>query len=68
MKNKKSNFLNGDVFIFSVENNIFTIDYLSTIASIPKSDEIEEEDMDTLSISGTKRRKLDHITTSVSEE
>lgn len=28
---------------FSVENNIFTIDYLSTIASIPQpSDEIEE--------------------------
>jgi hypothetical protein len=50
-----------------VENNIFTIDYLSTIALIPKPDEIIE-DMDTSSISGTKRKKTDHITTSISEE
>ncbi len=47
-----------------MENNIFTIDYLSTIASIPKTD----EDMDTSSISGIKRKKTDHITTSISEE
>lgn len=52
----------------SVENNIFTIDYLSTIASIPKSDETIE-DMDTLSISsGTKRKKSESVTNSISEE
>ncbi|UJR09168.1 hypothetical protein I4U23_013416 [Adineta vaga] len=45
-----------------VENNIFMVDYLSTIASIAKPD----DDMDTSSISGTKR-KSDHITTSISE-
>ncbi len=51
-----------------MENNIFTIDYLSTIASLPKTDEVAE-DMDTSSpTSGTKRKKKDHITTSISEE
>ncbi|CAF2987206.1 unnamed protein product [Rotaria sp. Silwood2] len=50
-----------------VENNIFTIDYLSTIASLPKTDEIIE-DMDTSSISRTKRKKSEHISNSISEE
>ncbi|CAF1225991.1 unnamed protein product [Rotaria sordida] len=50
-----------------VENNIFTIDYLSTISSIPKTDEINE-DMDTSSISGRKRKKSEHINNSISEE
>jgi hypothetical protein len=57
----------SNFFPFSVENNIFTIDYLSTIASIPKTDEIPE-DMETSSPSGTKRKKSNHMSTSISDE
>ena len=46
------------MFRSSVENNLFTIDYLSTIASIPKADELVEE-METTSISEKKRKSSD---------
>jgi hypothetical protein len=63
MKSLVSNFF----FSFSVENNIFTIDYLSTIALIPKTDEILD-DMETSSPSGIKRKQSEHMSTSISDE
>lgn len=54
-------------FIFSVENNIFTIDYLSTIASIPKIGESNDE-MEISSNETKKRKSSDRLSNSISEE